>query len=279
MRLISPLRFLTRSLADYIIPRWLAKHPANISEKVSEVVVSLTSYPARIDTVWQVVECMLRQTLRPRKIILWLSREQFPDKDSIPSRLLKYESNLFEVRLVAGDIRSHKKYYYVSHEYADCNVLLIDDDIYYPSDMIERMWKLYREGKNVVCQYGYRIKYNADGKLAPYKSWYVENDYYEGKDFFFGSGGGVLFRPSSLYTDLTNLTLALQLCPTADDIWLNAMVRLANLPIIKIARSSSCVLPIRCSNNKTSLTSINVVQGANDVQLLDVNNYYNRKVF
>lgn len=81
---------------------------------------------------------MLNQTLQPREIILWLSKEQFPTTDSLPESLKSREDDVFKIRMVDGDIRSHKKYYYVVKEYTDDLIFLIDDDIYYPTDIIER---------------------------------------------------------------------------------------------------------------------------------------------
>lgn len=228
-------------------------------------IVSMTSFPARINSVWQVVECMLRQTIKPAKILLWLSKEQFPTRESIPQTLWNRESDMFEIRMVDGDIRSHKKYYYVSKEYPDSLIFLIDDDIYYPSDILERsLFLRYKNTGAVIANYGRHIRYNEDGSLKTYNSWPTESRYSEADDLFFGSGGGTLFCPSELFSDLTNLKMAMSLAPTADDIWLNAMTRLANCRIIKT--NSSLILPIR---NKESivLATQNLDQGKNDKQL------------
>ena len=75
---------------------------------------------------------MLHQTFLPKKIILWLSKEQF-DKKDLPDSLLSLENEVFEIRMVDGDIRSYKKSYYVLKEYPEDNVLLIDDDLFYPT--------------------------------------------------------------------------------------------------------------------------------------------------
>ena len=46
-----------------------------------KIVVSLTTYPARIGTVNQVVESIMRQSLPPDQIVLWLSRIYWKDDD------------------------------------------------------------------------------------------------------------------------------------------------------------------------------------------------------
>ena len=66
----------------------------------NDVIVSLTSYPPRIKTVHLTIESLLMQTQRVKKILLWLSPEEFPNKeDDLPSELL----NLLETALGGED--------------------------------------------------------------------------------------------------------------------------------------------------------------------------------
>ena len=240
------------------------------------LIVSLTSFPARINNVWQVVECMLRQTYQPDKIILWLSKEQFPTEESIPQSLRDREGAVFEIRMVDGDIRSHKKYYYVSKEYPDALIFLIDDDIYYPTDILEKTVKTGEANPDaVICNYGYHIGYNDDGSLKPYNRWPrifrcgIDNH------IFFGSGGGTLFKPKQLYKNLTNINLARELTPIADDIWLNAMVRLAKRNVHLL--DNGLILPVTIKND-VKLATQNKGLDMNDVQINKLNDYYKKKV-
>ena len=47
---------------------------------MANVVVSLTSFPKRIDTVDIVIKSMFKQTVIPDKILLYLSKEEFKNK-------------------------------------------------------------------------------------------------------------------------------------------------------------------------------------------------------
>lgn len=270
--IFTPFRRLVRACANKWLPKYLAKTCNQDFENRVEVIVSFTSFPVRINNVWQVVECMLRQTVKPTKILLWLSKEQFKDTKSIPKSLREREGNIFEIRLVDGDIRSHKKYYYVSMEFPNSLIFLIDDDVYYPTDIIEKSLKAREHSQNsLICNYGYQIGYNADGTLKPYNTW-KHFHITQANNIFFGSGGGTLFKPSELFHDLTNIKLAMKVTPIADDIWLNAMARLANLKIIMV--SNNVLLPIYNRMN-TTLSSINRNQCENDRQLDAVMNVYN----
>lgn len=270
--LLTPLRRGVRIVANCILPKYIANLPIN-NKSGGEIVVSLTSFPARINNVWQVVKCLLNQTYKPKQIILWLSKEQFPNITTIPISLRKLEGEVFKIRMVDGDIRSHKKYYYVSKEYPDDYVLLVDDDIYYPSDLLEKTWLSHLENPNaVICNYGYHISYNSDGTFMNYDKWKQEYHSSNADDLFFGSGGGTLFRPCDMYKDLLNINLALKLTPTADDIWLNTMVRLSNQRIVLL--DNRYLLPVKNKSNIT-LYSHNVGMSQNDVQLSNIFRYYN----
>ena len=62
----------------------------NNNKRDTKVIVSLTSFPARIDTVYITIRSILMQSLKPDIIILWLAQEQFPEKEKeLPYNLLK----------------------------------------------------------------------------------------------------------------------------------------------------------------------------------------------
>lgn len=278
-RMLSPLRFVVRKLANYQIPSYLSKGCSKIKgERYDGLIVSFTSFPARIDKVWMVVECLKRQTVLPEKIILWLSKEQFPLTNSIPTSLQKRTDDLFEIRMVDGDLKSHKKYYYTVQQYPDKLILLIDDDIFYPTTMIEEMMKahsLYPDA--IICRYGYQMTYSEDHRLKNYKEWKMIPSSYKGRDFFFGSGGGTLIQPQKMYKDIANKELFVQLTPTADDVWLNSMALINKVDIIKLSMGLVC--PILQKGNNKTLSSENKDAGQNDVQISNVVTYYqNQKV-
>ena len=117
-KLMSPLRTIVRKLGNRVLPVYLKRY-SEMPRVCPKLLVSFTSYPARINDVWKVIESLKKQTVLPEKIILWLSNDQFKGQASIPDEILRQEDGLFEVRLVDGDIRSHKKYYYAFQQFPD----------------------------------------------------------------------------------------------------------------------------------------------------------------
>lgn len=260
-------------LLTIVFERILFKPRNRLSETNGKerIIVSLTSFPARINHVWKTVVTLINQSCCPNKIIIWLSEDQFQDKALLPSSLRKLESYGVEIKFVKGDIRSHKKYYYAFKEFQDDNVILVDDDIIYPSTFIEELIKNFSSDA-VHCSYGSKIKYNSNGEPLKYIEWESIFETYSGEDFFFGTGGGTLIRPSSLKKEVLNIKRAVDLCPTADDVWLNAMTRFSNLKIEKVR--AGMIFPLSLGDSK-ALYMTNVGQNANDVQIKRIQKEYN----
>lgn len=246
IRFNSVVRFTVRFVANNIIP-FVYKHTSHKeAENVLPVVVSLTSFPNRIDRVWIVIECMLRQKFRAEHVILWLSKKQFPYQlKNLPVQLLNQLSRGLEIRFVDGDIRSHKKYYYVFKDFPDKYILTIDDDLLFSSTFIKDTYEVAVIHPNsVVANFGSKISWNVSlncfekkyERILPHST---------GKNLFFGSGGGTLFPPNKLTHYLDDISVILNLCPTADDIYLNAISRLAGLDV-----TFKEVLPLLSIENK-----------------------------
>ena len=70
----------------YDLEKIIENHCSGINTESYEIrkarnIVSFTSFPAMINYVSKVLQRMLIQTVKPDEIILWLSIEQFPQKE------------------------------------------------------------------------------------------------------------------------------------------------------------------------------------------------------
>lgn len=114
------------------------------------IIISLTSYPKRIGDVWITIETLLRQTVKPDMIILWLADTQFNGIESLPKKLIDLQKSGLTIRF-CKDLKSHKKYFYTMQEYPEDLIILVDDDMFYPYDMIEKLLKLHYEYPQDIC--------------------------------------------------------------------------------------------------------------------------------
>ena len=278
LRVYSLIRFLVRSLANLILPFYfklnnycIKKHRITCSNK-SDLIVSFTSFPARIDRLWLVVESIFRQKYKPDKLILWLSKEQFASLDSLPKSLLKQQQRGLEIKLVDGDIRSYKKYYYTLKSYPNSDFIIIDDDVFYTSDFIFNLVENHNKHKgSIVFNRGHRLVFNKSNVL-PYTDWQplLES---EGPSInIFATGvGGVYYPANSLHHEALNVKAFTEYCPQADDVWLYVATRLKGTSLFK-SNEVRLFLPVLNKNNET-LSSVNVNEGRNDQQIQQVRKY------
>lgn len=233
-----------------------------------EMIVSLTTFQERIDKVWITIASMMNQTYKPKKIILWLAEEQFPDKENgLPNSLLKLKNRGLEIRF-CDNLISHKKYFYTMKEYPNDYIVTVDDDIFYPEDHLEKLWNTHlRYDKAVCCHYAHLITYEHE-KIAPYANW--KGSYEKGTTPNFQimpiGCGGVLYPPASLHPDLFEKEKIKTLCPQMDDLWLKSMEILNHTKAVKCEEGSLIYFGI-LGTKKSGLQHSNAGQGRNDIAM------------
>ncbi|MCB9979396.1 MAG: NUDIX hydrolase [Rhodospirillales bacterium] len=204
-------------------------------EKQPRVVVSLTSFPERLYDVHYALYSLLKQSMKPDKLILWLGREQFPNGESdIPDEVLRLKDFGLEVAW-CKDTKSYKKLIPALEAYPDCIVVTADDDAFYHKDWLRLLYESYLENPECVhCHRAHRIGLEKDSSISPYEAWTrcIEGVDISYRNWFTGVGG-VLYPPGSLCPDVSNENLFMDLAPTTDDIWFWGMA-LANNTKIKV---------------------------------------------
>ena len=93
-----------------------SKNRLNPTDKTNTI-VSLTSFGPRLEKIWLGIESLLRQEVKPDRIILYLTASQVSDIESLPKSLLKLRNRGLEIVLCPDNIRSHTKYYYAMTHY------------------------------------------------------------------------------------------------------------------------------------------------------------------
>lgn len=254
-------------------PQIHSKHTSNA------IIVSLTSIPQRIQTTYLTIESLLRQSIRPDHIILYLAKDEFLDR-KLPTKICKQMDRGLEVKYV-DNIRSHKKYCYALQEYRDSLLVTADDDIIYPECMLSRLLEKYNRFPNSIICNRCNIIRRIGGKPMSYVRWKGNEDYeslddIDEKDIFFTTGGGTLFPAWLLSEESVNVGKIMELCPTADDVWLNFMARLNGIDV-------HCLDPIdgHClfnDVNSYTLAQDNIYGGKNDAYINRMADIYSMKL-
>lgn len=271
-RLLSLIRYVVRYFANRSLPSLFLKNKEYGQPTIMpDVVLSLTSFPARIEEVWKVVETLKRQSVLPEIIILWLSRDQFRSAETLPQSLRRMEDDIFQIRLVDGDIKSHKKYYYAMNEYPEKTIVTCDDDQFYDPNLIKRLLDNSRKYPGcIIANKTLKIQFDKEGNIIPYKLWKDKGNPNDSENLLQVGVGGVLYPPHSLNKLVLDKDLFLNLAPLADDIWLNSMARLNDTPIVQ---ASPLLLTLPIVLDSPTLFDVNLGNNMNDEQINNIRTY------
>ncbi|MFD4817055.1 glycosyltransferase family A protein [Peribacillus butanolivorans] len=274
------LRKIANSLVNFLyrLPNKYKKMGINNNEeRQNKVIVSLTTFPARINVIWIAIESLLRQSYRPDEIILWLAKDQFNGLESLPKKLIEQQKRGLSIRFCDEDLRSHKKYYYAFKEYPEDIIITVDDDVIYPKNTLEVLFELHKIYPDCICcNRAHLIKMNKDKTIDSYKSWTHNPTGFMGPSKLLCPTGvsGVLYPPNSINLEVFNKDSIKSLCFYADDLWLKIMSLKNNTRVIKSSNFSYDLFTIE-SSQKESLGEINVAGNKNDEQLKAILNKYN----
>lgn len=188
----------------------------------SQIIVSLTTYPARIQSVYSAIASLLQQTMKPCKVILWLAEEQFSQHE-LPADLERLKKRGLEI-CFCEDLKPHKKYYYAMQKYPDHYILTADDDIFYPENHIERLWKGHEKYPNaVICHWSHLIGMEGEEKFQPYDEWIDNHEGIPSYATLAVGCNGVLYPPGSLPKEAFEKERIAQHALYTDDLWLKCM--------------------------------------------------------
>ncbi len=230
-----------------------------------ELIVSLTSFPGRIDKVWLTVETLIRQSVKPNKVILWISQDEFRGVP-IGRQLNELTNYGLSIRFCKDNLYSHKKYYDAFRCYPKATIVTVDDDMLYPPDFIDKLlkWNL-KHPRSICCLISRNIAIT-DGRILPYRQWpYVLRSTEPQFANLVMSGGGTLFPPGSLHRDVLDKDAIHDFALTTDDLWLKVMsLRVGTRVACLAGEYSRFPIPV-IHRNRESLTKVNVGGGVNDI--------------
>ena len=235
------------------------------------LIISLTSYKERLKDIDFTLYSLLNQNLKPDKIVLWLDKEIFNEKN-LPKTVSKFIKNGLEIKF-CEDVKSYTKLIPALKEFPDSIVVTADDDIYYKKDWLEKLYNSYLKNPNDIhCHRAHRVSIDKDGNIVPYENWQKNLSGADVSALNFLTGvGGVLYPPNCFDNTVFDMESALALSPTADDVWFWLMAIKNNKKIRVVKNNDSTIFAtnifrqLGITKEKT-LYSVNK-QGKNDEQI------------
>jgi len=224
----------------------------------NKLIVSYTSYPARISTAHLTAKTILRNSIKPDMVILWLAEPQFPKRiEDLPSELvtLVEKEPSFKIKFVDKDIRQFKKLRPALQEFPNDYIITIDDDRYYSKNLIKRFLK--KADKHPGCIVSGRarlVKVDNRGNLSPFNKFSLKLYGAPPRFCHMAIGNsGILFPPKALHVDALDEELFERVKPESDDLW-NWAMAVRNGTKIKIAAPFRHPLIIRGTQKDTLCT-------------------------
>lgn len=248
-------------------------------DTVIPIEVSLTSYGRRVESVvYYTLVSILKQTVRPQRIVLWLDDSWSFER--LPSKLQGLQKYGVEFNF-CKDIKSYKKLIPSLNTSADLPIVTIDDDVMYEPKFLESLYKSYLEDPlKIHCTHALKPILKDINHFDTYVKWQdYDNNLQSGYVFPIGEGG-ILYPPNSLHKDVTNIDLAMSLCPNADDIWFWIMA-LKNGTKHKVVNLKKTFYSFdalyQYFHKGSALTHSNAKENKNDIQLKNIIAYYDLK--
>ena len=238
-----------------------------VSQGKPSLVAGMTTYPGRIRHAWIALECLLRQSLPPDRLVLVLSDEEFPGK-KIPWRIRNLTRRGLEILWVTQNGKSFDKLLPLVKNHPHATIMTFDDDKYFPPDLVHQLVAAHRAHPDHVIGARGWVIHSAEGspKVQYGMNWVRALPGAQGRDLFLPGGNGTLYPSGSLDPGVTDLATALELCPTADDIWFWGHIQ--KQPTRMICLGLPPHRPIQRTSRGSALSSIN--EARNNIQLQTV---------
>lgn len=227
----------------------------NENKNNPQLIVSLTSYKGRINTVHQTINTLLMQSLKPDRLVLWLADEEFKNREKdLPNELLQLCNYGLEIRW-CENLKSYKKLIPALREFPNDVIVTADDDLYYQKDWLQSLYESYLQNpKDIHTRRATYIKATSD--TIDIYSHYANDKYAACFNHQLMGGAGTLYPPNTLHKDVLNTDLIQTLVPTHDDIYFWVMAILADTKI-RLVKSKDSSIYQREETKNTGLCKIN----------------------
>ena len=234
------------------------------------VLVSLTSFPARLPYLHHTLYSLLTQDYKDFHIALFLSSSEIaPSKLPLILKIFA-RLGLLSIHFVEENLRAYKKLFYALQAYPEHIIITIDDDQIYAPNTISLLLESYaRFPRAIHTHLAYDGAYMAD-ILELDSAAYCAIIAQDSPHLALASVGvsGVLYPPSPFSQEFFNKQAIVSLAPYNDDLWFFVMSVLSDMP--KVLVKSALEHPKESSiaiDESPNLWEINCEQHRNYDQL------------
>ncbi|MCX7124223.1 MAG: hypothetical protein NTU49_00425 [Gammaproteobacteria bacterium] len=224
-------RFLSHRLKCYL----KKKPPLDERKILPDVIVSLTTTPARIRKIWPTINSILLQSHLPSKIYLWIPKHYKRFNDIGITEIPEFLKNhpLIDVEFIEKDLGPASKLLPCLEKFqnnADINIVVIDDDRIYKSNLLAELTMFAKKNPDkTVCKFGWRMLNDA-------KKTYSINKIPVFVDVLCGYDG-FLVKPKFFSKEVFNYPKQLPEAFFEDDIWISGHLKWNRTKIMRLPYS------------------------------------------
>ena len=182
-------------------------------------VISLTSHPARFNTLNLALNSLLTQRLIPKKVYLNIAEA---DMDNLPTAVKSLESGGILKINPCADLGPGKKLIPTLKIDDSLPIIVVDDDLIFETDLtLKLMIQHHLSPHSVIASRVHKITHELNGELSPYDKWPKNYVLLDGpaSDLFATSGAGTLYKKEFFHSDVMDETTYKELCFHTDDMW------------------------------------------------------------
>lgn len=184
-----------------------------------DYVISLTSYPARFNTLDQVLKSLFEQRLLPKKIYLNIAEI---DISKLPAAVKSLELGGILKINACSDLGPGKKLIPTLKVEETLPIIVVDDDLLFETDLtLKLMIQHHLSPGSVIASRVHKIEFEPDGQLSSYSKWrknYVLSDG-PASELFATSGAGTLYKKEFFHKDVMDEQTYKELSFHTDDLW------------------------------------------------------------
>jgi len=201
----------------------------NEEERDLSLVASFTTHPKRLGSVAHVADAMLRQTVKPDRVLMVLAPGEWESAEarSLLDRFEEDHANLLRrgLEIVWGeDVRSHNKYLYAFRNCPGSFVVTVDDDKLYPCSLLEGLLATHRQHPGaVICGNARALVLDGPSLSPDHLMRDVKGPMPPSMSLMAIGWHGVLYPPGVMapcLDGLTDIDAITSIAPTDDDMWL-----------------------------------------------------------
>jgi hypothetical protein len=256
--------FKNYRLLSLAVPLLMDQRPF-VGDPSTNLIISITSFPGRITRTWIAIEHILRQDVRPWKVILVLAEDEFSDR-KLPWMIRRQTARGLEILWISESARSYNKLLPVRSAYPSATIVTFDDDQVYEPWRVRLLLEAAQERPGVIIGHrGWEVG-TRNGAIRAYETWKPAGPHTDSRRCFLTGVGGILYPPDVLPISLLcDLKIALELTPLGDDIWFWAVAQVSGASLHCLGNGSARGIPQH--SGTPALSHRNWGEGLNNKQL------------